>query len=232
MPTCSGCFVHYVILALWPLGVSVGAGQYRIGLGSKSLRRLLPFIYILMLLGLAIAFVVIESKVEMLGLFRALSENSSLSNTALSQSDLLWVSLTLSLPVVASYVVLGMVEGERRANVCKLMCLQAEVKEHILADDRFAQACKLRQEWQETLDRKSELEAKIAALEASIETGFTTEELHRLEDMEMDATAEKMWVSGDRAAGWRQWYFVVTYSDGKFEVRWKDSHDIRSSDDE
>lgn len=175
--------------ALFPLGRAVGDGLYRLGVSSSSFRHMLPITHLLLLLGLSIAFVVIESRVEMLGLFKALTEDASLISTALSQRDLLWVSLILSLPVVASYVVLGMIEGERKANLCKLLSLKADERKRVLDHDLFGQACGLHEELKVARERKTILETNILHLESSIETGLTTVELHRLEDTEMDAIA-------------------------------------------
>ena len=71
----------------------------------------------MLLVGLVLALVMIESKVEQLGLFKALGEQNSLEGFHIAQGDLFWVSLMLVIPTVACYVVLGFREGERLANL-------------------------------------------------------------------------------------------------------------------
>ncbi|MBX3119689.1 MAG: hypothetical protein KF784_11535 [Fimbriimonadaceae bacterium] len=183
-----GIAVMYLVgSVLTPLATSVGGSLYRLGVKSSFARNTLPWLYGFLLIGLAVAFVVIESKVEQVGLFKGLVESSSLSSMKLTKLEMGFVALTLSLPIVASYVCLGLMEGERKANLTYLAYLQAKAQDSIRQDPRFAEASRLFQHYKLTLLVRTELEEHSKSITSSIRETFTLEELRRLEDQEMDA---------------------------------------------
>ncbi len=106
--------------SLFPLAKSLGGQLYRQGKYLPWLKGIQCLTTLLVLVGLALAMVMIESKVEQLGLFKALAEQSSLEGVHVSRRELLWVSLMIVIPIVSSYIVLGLNEGERQANLAAL----------------------------------------------------------------------------------------------------------------
>ena len=184
-----GMAISYMIgAALMPLSIGAGEGLTRMGMSNPKLKFLLPLVHIVMLIGLAISFIVIESKVEQLGIFRGLVESTSLTSELLTKSELLWVSLTLVLPLVSSYIVLGLIEGSRRANLCKLLAIRAECRKKLLEDVRLPKAARLQVEHSSVAGELSELASKISATENSIEQELPPRAKDRLENAQMDAT--------------------------------------------
>jgi hypothetical protein len=142
-----GLVVMYLIhVALSSLATNVGDALYRAVRGSDRLRKGMLPMAVLSLAALAVAFLLVEAKVEQLGLFKALVEQASLTTVALSRFEAGIVSLMLALPAVASCALLGLAEGYRRANNCRLLQLQLDARRCIETDDRFAEACSVYQE--------------------------------------------------------------------------------------
>ena len=150
----------------------------------------------MLLVGLVLALVMIESKVEQLGLFKALGEQNSLEGFHIAQGDLFWVSLMLVIPTVACCVVLGFREGERLANLAQLRALRHEVRQEIRLQGAYSATCALHQQVQYLRLQDASVEAEIEAHRARIRAEFTLEEKERLEDMEMDA-AMASWEAED-----------------------------------
>ncbi len=173
--------------ALYPLAKSVGDQTYRSGLRLPWLKNLQLWLNAGLLAGLVIVMVLIESKVEQAGLFKALGEQSSLRGFKFEQGDLLWVSLMLVVPTLASYVVLGLREGERLAGLSQLKALRAEAKDAIRSNPEFGVACALFERLRVLECHRAPLEERLRTLNDATSMELDLAQRQRLEDMEMDA---------------------------------------------
>ncbi|MBI5708225.1 MAG: hypothetical protein HZC36_14680 [Armatimonadetes bacterium] len=173
--------------SLYPLGRGLGGLLYRAAIRTPWIGSFQMALTFLMLSGLVACLVLIESKVEQLGLFKAIGEQSTLQGFKVSQADLFWVSLMLVVPTVASYVVLGVREGERLAGLAHLKSLQEDARAAIRALPEYALAAWLHPRVKHLSGRKAVIESQISAEKVRIRSEFTVEEQQRLEDMDMDA---------------------------------------------
>ena len=188
--------------ALYPLSLEIGEGFYRAGrrlAWLSTLRLVLAGVFLLSLIGI---FVKVESRIEALGLFKAIGEQTSLTGYTVAPGDLLWVSLMLVVPTISTYVVLGLTEGQRQANLARLRSLRAEAKTALLSDPNFALAAGLFQKVQGIREKREAVKKQKDELRSQLQTDLTTEEKYRLEDMEMDA-AGASWELEDALANCR-----------------------------
>lgn len=190
---------------LFPLAKELGDRSDRLGRRMPWLAGLQAVFTLVFLVGLAVAMIRIESKVEQLGLFKAIGEQSSLTGFHVAQADLGWVSLMLVIPTVCSYIVLGLKEGERLSKLAHLKALRQHHRERLCALPAYAKACSLRRQVQGARECQAKLEAEVQALKNRMRTGFTTEEKERLEDMEMDAAAASWDAEDAMLNGARPW---------------------------
>jgi hypothetical protein len=203
--------------ALSPLALFYGERLGQAGLRSADVRRRTAVVAGLLLLLLAATFVLIDAKVEQAGLLRAVVENRSLTTTRLGAVEAWLVSLIVALPAVASFVVLGMSEGTRRANMSRLRHLQRLERQRIEEGPSFA-ACSA--EYQRYVHKEalaSALECKTAQIEALVRWEDNEHDRQRMQDTEADAAmhsyaTERALFGRERAtpAGWlrrfrRQW---------------------------
>jgi hypothetical protein len=191
---CLWCAVGAVVMllvgsVLVPLARFVGATTYTRTLTSPRVDRAVGYIASAVLLSLAVVFITVEAKTEQLGLFRALTEESSLTGFRLARPELLLVSLMLSIPAVFAYIVRGFGEGQRLANLCRLKALLHEERARIRALPEFTRATRLREHARLLLTKKVALEQQLSTLRGEVETGLPPEDFYRLEDCEMDAAA-------------------------------------------
>lgn len=173
--------------SLYPLARSLGDQLYRKGVRLQWVQMLQALLNFMLLIGLVVSLTLIESKVEQLGLFKALGEQSSLKGFRISQGDLFWVSLMLVVPTLASYVVCGLREGERLANLARLKAMRSDLREEIRSRPTFSLVCAQFERIRALSARKEEIEAQIALQKALIRSEPTAQEKERQEDMEMDA---------------------------------------------
>ena len=173
--------------SLFALSKSLGTQLHLLSLQVSWAKNAVLAATLFMLAGLAAAYVTIESKVEMLGLFRAIGEESSLQGFRIAQRDLFWVSLLVILPVAACHVIQGLREGQRLANLGHLKALRTEMRQALRSGEMFASVCELHQRLLDAREDKDAIEGQIQYLQSSISTDFTATQKLRLEDMDMDA---------------------------------------------
>jgi hypothetical protein len=174
---------------LAPLALLFGERLGQVGAKSERARQTTLVIAGLALVVLALAFVLIDAKVEQAGIFRAVVEESSLTTTRLTAVETWLVSLMISLPAVAGCIVMEMTEGMRRANTARLLYLCSQEKLRIEGLPAFAKCCG---EYQAFLRRKARLaalESKVAAIESAIRWEDNETERLRREETEADAAA-------------------------------------------
>ena len=192
-----GITLMTIIEGIFPsIGRSLGCSFYRRGNSSPRTGAALFVATVALLIGLFIVVVMIESRVEQLGIFKGIAASTSIHAIRISQNDLFWVSLMLVVPVVACYTILGIAEGHRIANLVHLRGLLAKRKTDIRVSAAFANAASLHQLMRLTITERQRLESKLAELEHALRYEMTQDELERLEDMEMDATAHS-WATED-----------------------------------
>jgi|GEM_PF-3309458 len=201
------CLIGAIVMnlvggSLYPLSLKVGKELYVHGKRLPWLRSLQLICLVLLLVALVAVLITVESKIEGFGLFKAISEQTSLTGFRLPKGELTWVSLMLVVPTVSSYVVLGFCEGQRLANLAELKSLRSKAKTALRSDPRFADAARFAQKVQLVKEKKDALILEIGRLVSLQRSDFTTEEKHRLEDMEMDA-AGASWEAEDALADFR-----------------------------
>jgi hypothetical protein len=182
--------------SLFPLAKDLAGRLYCQGRRLPWLASLQAVFTVVFLVGLALAMVLIESKVEQLGLFKAIGEQTSLRGFHIAQSELAWVSMMLVIPTVCSYIVLGLHEGERLANLVHLKGIRRQLQEALRADPAYATACSLHCQVRHAQERRNEALAEVHQHKDRIRSELTIEEKQRLEDMEMDA-ASASWDAED-----------------------------------
>ncbi|MFN8140409.1 MAG: hypothetical protein U0R49_11490 [Fimbriimonadales bacterium] len=141
----------------------------------------------LLLALLASVIVVTESTVERTGLFKALTESQSLTSVKLSQTDLMMVSLLMVLPVVAFYVVTGIIYGDTLAKQTFLSCELEKERKAVRETEAFSLAAGEFQVLRSLLNRIASLDAAIAEWRAKVRDGLTTTERELLHDAASDA---------------------------------------------
>ena len=192
-----GITLMTVIEGIFPaLGKSLGCALYRRGVKSPRTNSVVFFLNVVFLLGLALTIVLIESRVEQLGIFKGIAASTSIHGIHVSQTDLFWVSLMLVVPVVSCYTILGLAEGHRLANLVHLKGLLAQSRSEIRVSQTFAKAASLHQHMRRAIGERQRLESELENLKQSLRYELTVEEQERLEDMEMDATAHS-WATED-----------------------------------
>jgi len=187
--------------ALTPLAQSLGSALFHRSTGWPKLKGVLLSLNTVFLAGIAVAAIEIESRIEQLGIFKSLAERSSLQGIAISRTDLCWVSLMLVVPAVCSYLVLGLIEGERQASLAYLKFLQGVRRKDIRSHPSFAPAAgaleRLRRR-QAELERQS---LAVSTLEAHIRDELSPEEKLQLEDAEMEVAGHSQAVEEFLKAG-------------------------------
>ncbi len=162
---------------------------------GKSDRRFPLALSILTVL-VAGAFVAIESKIEQLGIFRALSEETSLGAFSISKFDLFLVSLLLSVPVICWYLAEGSARGIAETRLAALAAEKARRERQVRSSQAFAEATALREKALMLLKVEKGLDAKIGDLESQYEEAPSRSELEQIEDCEIDALAAS-WAAED-----------------------------------
>ncbi|HVT12576.1 MAG TPA: MFS transporter [Fimbriimonadaceae bacterium] len=178
--------------ALTPLAGSIGGALHRQSLRLPWLRGAALAINSLLLVGITTAVIQIECKVEQFGLFRSLSEQTSLQSLTLGRGDLGWVSLMLVVPAACSYLVLGLHEGERRANLATLRSLQERQRQGVRTRPEFAEAAGLLQTLWQAKSERERIQGEMALLESQVRYELTPKERLRLEDAEMEVTGHSL----------------------------------------
>jgi len=145
---------------------------------------------------LAAVFTAIESRVEQLGIFRALVEETSLGAFSISKFDLLLVSLLLSLPVVCWYLAEGSARGIAEVRRAALAAEKAKRERAVRMAEPFAQAAALRERASLAMTAGKQFEACMAKLESQRQEAPSRTELEQIEDCEIDAIAAS-WAAED-----------------------------------
>jgi len=178
--------------ALTPLAQEIGCELYCRSVSLPWLKRVLLIFNALFLAWIGVAAIEIESRIEQLGIFKSLAEQSSLQGIAISRADLGWVSLMLVVPALCSYVVLGLIEGERRANLARLKFLQAARRSEIRAHPNYAPASAAIERLRRLQDELDRQRSAVLEIESQIRYELSPEEKLRLEDAEMDVAGHSL----------------------------------------
>lgn len=193
---------EYLSLAFWAaLGISImmliGAALGSLARSAGSLvypylssapaRRINLFAQLAVLGLLAAAFVLIESRIEQLGILRSVTEAHTFVAPELSAGDYFWVSLLASLPAVCCYVITGYLEGFRVANQAKLLSLQEYDRQHLRQNPRYAIALALAEELRGARDEEAHLLSRERELEAQVSERLSLHDCQRIEDLEHEA---------------------------------------------
>ncbi len=192
-----GCGIMAAMeLALFSMGESIGSDLYLQSLKSAKAKLWLVWTSIAALAAFMAAAIMIDSRIERVGLFKSSAEDASLHAVKLNPHDLNWVSLMLVVPAVCCFVVLAIKEGKRKANLCKLMAIRHEMRKQLRAEPAFRDAC----EKQALAYIQSELAASASArvqeVKGQISDRLPLEDRQQIEDTEMDAIAHS-WAAED-----------------------------------
>ncbi len=185
-----GMAVIYLIgAALTPVAEYVGFRAELKAIGSLRVSNALLVAVCIVLIALAAAFLLIEAKVEQLGLLRTLTEENSLRSFSLSKTELSIVSFVLALPVVACYLSVGFFGGIESARQVAVLRAKTEQRQTFLLSEQFAEAAASHRQAYILHVRRTELAYRIAELEASLDDDLPLADKRRLEDCQSDAAA-------------------------------------------
>lgn len=169
-----------------PITRSIGDSLYRRGIRLPKTEAIAAGLKFAFVAGFVCAAIAIESKVEQLGLLKVVAESSTLQGSTISKAEMLWVSLMLVVPVVGLYLVWGLTEGERRANLAYLRSQQAKRRRLVMDHPGLSGAVAKLEALRIALSVRAELKARIDQLNSEIRDDLTVEEKRQLEDLQMD----------------------------------------------
>ena len=169
-----------------PVMGSIGDAAYRRGIRTISVETAALILKLIFVAAFVWAAIIIESKVEQLGLLKVVTESVTLKGTTISKEELRWVSLMLVVPVIGLYIISGLMEGERRANLAFLMAEQGKRRKAIAQHPRFSSAVAGLEALRTALVARGELKARIEQLEGQLRDDLSIEEKRQLEDLQMD----------------------------------------------
>lgn len=174
---------------LTALGQALGSAFYLAVKAKPALRGLRFWCLGVVTLVLAVALVLVESKVEQLGLFRGLVEETSLNTLRLSRTDLFFVSLMLALPSIGAYLAIAFGAGERREALADLKGLQWVRRQRIRETPAFREAAAVHQTLRGIRAEIERTRGRLDQLNQARQEGLGERELYRLEDVESEVAA-------------------------------------------
>ncbi|MGI8922760.1 MAG: hypothetical protein ACR2HJ_01760 [Fimbriimonadales bacterium] len=178
------------------LAIRFGEASEWYALRHNNRERRFPLALTILTVLVAGAFAAVESKVEQLGIFRALVEETSLGAFSISKFDLFLVSLLLSVPVICFYLAEGSATGIAGVRQAALASERARRERQVRSSQAYAEAAALREKTLTLLKVEKDLDAKIGDLESQYREAPSRSELEQLEDCEIDALAAS-WVAED-----------------------------------
>lgn len=195
-----GCGIMAAMeLTLFSLGQSIGTDLYLRSMQSAKAKLWLVWTSIVALAAFMVVSIMIDSRIERVGLFKSAAEDASLQAVKLSPHDLNWVSLMLVVPAVCCFVVLGIKEGKRKANLCKLIALRYVMRKELRADPAFRDACEKQARAYFQGELAASVSARVQEAKGQISDQLPLEDRQQIEDTEMDAIAHS-WASEDAIA--------------------------------
>ena len=195
---------------IWPMMKAIGGSLYRRQIKLPDYSHAVLWFKVIFTLGFVIAAIVIESKVEQLGLLKVVAENSSLHGMQISKSEMLWVSLMLIVPIVGFYIVSGLTEGERLANLVFLEAERAKRRRDLTSDQRFNEAARALEQLCSAIEHRNQIKARLNDIRSQLRFELTLREEQRLEDLQMDVIrysqeAEDVMLAADTRDGSWLW---------------------------
>lgn len=214
-----GCGIMAAMeLALFGLGQSIGTDLYLRSMQSAKAKLWLVWTSLAALAAFMAACIMIDSRIERIGLFKSAAEDASLHAVALNPHDLNWVSLMLVVPAVCCFVVLGVKEGKRKANICKLMALRHEMRKALRAEPAFIDAAMKQAKAYVQAELAANASSRVQEAKCQISEDLPLEDRQQIEDTEMDAIAHS-WAAEDA---------MVAHFDRQFRTCQKQRKGIRS----
>lgn len=126
--------------------------------------------------------VAIQSKVEQLGIFKGLNEDSSLKGVTLSQSDLFLVSLIMVVMVMVYYVWASFTDGYEFAAGDKIESLRTAAIQEALASEEGKRLTELIDQIAPVKERIAALEEEVAVIQLEIADDYTDAERKQLDE--------------------------------------------------
>ena len=152
---------------------------------NRALRPIWPLV--LATVGLGAVFTAIESQIEKLGILRSLREGSSFESFAVSNTELLVVSLLLALPVVCWYLVEGYSQAVNDIRRTFIAGEIAKREREVYISDCYRTAAKACVEAANARTPVHVFEDEIKAVKSKIRDELTQIEREQIEDCEFDA---------------------------------------------
>lgn len=171
---------------IWPVAKSVGGMLFRRVVQFPSFEAWLLGFNVSFLVAFVSAVIIIESKVEQLGLLKVITESTTLHGVSITKGELLWVSLMLIVPVAGFYLVSGLCDGERRACVALLHSELNKKRRKLVDHLGFGAAIRSLEELACAVEHRNAIAAQVEQLKGRLRYELTLEERHRLEDLQMD----------------------------------------------
>jgi len=126
--------------------------------------------------------VAVQSKVEQLGIFKGLNEDTTLKGVALSRGDLFLVSLIMVVMVMVYYVWASFTDGYEFAAGDKIESLRTAAIQEALASEEGKRLTELVDQITPVKERIAALEEEIAEIELEITDDYTDAERKQLDE--------------------------------------------------
>lgn len=174
-------FLRYVTRSVGTRLFALEVRSFKGAAGIFALMSLLAVVW-------SVGAISIESHVERAGLGLVLAEEGSLQPPNASP-DLFWAGLAITLPIIASSFMLGILDGLRTANLCRLKWHQEAERARIRSMAAFPMAVQDQANFQLCRERSISISEGIKHLESRIQTGPSQEQLRIHEDWEIQHAA-------------------------------------------
>lgn len=152
------------------------------GFGGQKLKWLTPVLLVSLAAATVLAVVAIQSKVEQLGIFKGLQQDSTRHAVELSQSDLFLVSLIMVVMVMVYYVWTSFSDGYEFSAGDKIEALRTKAIDEALASEEGKRLTEILDQITPVRERIAALQAEVKATEGLITDDYTDAEKKQLDE--------------------------------------------------